>query len=1029
MDRDSRHRRPERHREEGAHRGTGRGDWVRLEEIGDLHFEASAYSSALEYYQRILGGRVPEGLDLEHVLVLERKTIDAALNLGDLSLAQKLLTEAQSRVRDAVGLPEAARRLLAAPLQGREAGMQVQRGAYAEALLNCKRAFAVLAVTDNHTEVANLQVTMGVCHHRLGRLDKAEEFYTDALATFRRIGDDLGMAILYNNLALLQKNACRWHRALDYQRRSLDLAAAHGATHLMARLYLNEGIILRKSERHGEARASFEKCLRLATSLGDQDRRTKACLALGQLDLIEGRLLRAEELVLEGQHLAEQAGFIREAAIADEYMGDIQARRGEWERALYNYELGLTKARGIGKSTDLEGELLRRIAEAESGRQRWREAAASAEAALDVCQACGELYEIGFCHLVLGRALTQLGEVERGASHFKLATRTFRAQQQPLQAARAVLVHFGEGAAVASLDGLVALRRALAEAVEGDAVREDELLYGRLLLGFAEILLQLGEHDESLIALGELDRAVTAFDAPELAQAAATLRARLERALVGEQPLLDPQRLSLRGVGDRAESVQAALAGLLETALTRTGAKDGFVALLPLAEFPATDQVAASRGVPAAAARKLTTWFADKLHGGSPAPRLISRPAPGTAVAKILGGLPCATDLNLFVPIALPDKLYGLLYLTGCPGNPGTAHFRPALEFLATAAGFLAMNLAELERERPAAAAPAIPAREGALSGIVTGHPDMLKLLDVVRKVAASDLLVLLQGETGTGKGLFARAIHDLSRRAGGKYLAINCAAIPEALLESELFGHVRGSFTGAYGDKRGLLAEAAGGTVFLDEIGKLPLGMQGKLLLFLDSMTIRPVGANVDQVIDVRIVCATKSDLKGKVARGEFLEDLYYRLLDFPLAVPPLRDRREDIVLLVPHFIARYAAARGIEPPGYTAAFMDALLGYAWPGNVRELVKALNRAIVLAHGEPMLRSDHLPVEIVPANGDPSASRSPATLREVLGAVEAREIARALAATGGNKAAASRLLGISYPNLLKKIRIYGTDLD
>lgn len=901
MDRDSRHRRPQHHREEAAHRAPDRGDWVRLEEIGDLHFEASAYSSALEYYQRILGGHVPDGLDLEHVLTLERKTIDAALNLGDLSLAQELLAGAQSRVSEAVGLPEAARRLLAAPLQGREAGLQVQRGAYAEALLNCKRAFAVLAVTDNHTEVANLQVTMGVCHHRLGRLDKAEEFYTDALATYRRIGDDLGMAILYNNLALLQKNACRWHRALDYQRRSLDLAAAHGATHLMARLHLNEGIILRKSERHGEARASFEKCLRLATSLGDLDRRTKACLALGQLDLIEGRLLRAEELVMEGQHLAEQAGFSREAAIADEYMGDIQARRGEWERALYNYGLGLAKARGIAKSTDLEGELLRRIAEAEAGRQQWREAAASAEAALEVCQACGELYEIGFCHLVLGRALTKLGEVDRGASHYRLAARTFRAQQQPLQAARAVLAHCGEGAAVLARDELVALRRSLAEAIEGDAVREDELLYGRLLLGFAEILLRLDEHDEALIALGEIDRAVAALDAPALAGEAAALRSRLERALVGEQPPLDPQRLSLRGAGDRAESVQAALSGLLEAALARTGARDGFVALMPLAEYPAADQVAVSRGVPAATARKLTTWFADKLYGGSPTPRLISRPGPGTAVAKLLGGLPCATDVSLFVPIALPDKLYGLLFLTGCPSNPGAAHFRPSLEFLATAAGFLAMNVAELERDRPAASVPTAPVRESALSGIITHHPDMLRLLEVVRKVAGSDLLVLLQGETGTGKGLFARAIHDLSRRADRKYLAINCAAIPEALLESELFGHVRGSFTGAYGDKKGLLAEAAGGTVFLDEIGKLPLGMQGKILLFLDSMTIRPVGANVDQIIDVRIICATKSDLKGKVARGEFLEDLYYRLLDFPLAVPPLRDRREDIGLLVP--------------------------------------------------------------------------------------------------------------------------------
>lgn len=1029
MDRESGHRRQGRRHDPNPHRFTDGGECMRLEAVGDLHFEASAYSSALEYYRRILDGGALDGLDLGHALALQRKTIDAALNLGDLSLARELLKRAQEQVQAAVGLPEAERRLLAAPLLGREASLLVQRGSYADALLVCKRAFAVLAVTDNHTEVANLQVTMGVCHHRLGRLDKAEEFYSDALATFRRIGDDLGMAILYNNLALLQKNACRWHRALDFQRRSLELAASHGATHLMARLHLNEGIILRKAERRGEARASFEKCLRLSTSLGDLDRRTKACLALGQLDLLEGRLMRAEELVMEGQHLAEQAGYPREAAIADEYMGDIQAHRGEWDRALYNYELGLAKARVIGKSTDLEGELLRRIAEARAGQQRWREAATNAEAALEICLACGELFEIGFCHQVLGRALTRLGDTTGGSSHFKLATRTFRTQQLPVQAARSILLQLEDCGTAASREELIILRRSLGEVTESDAVREDEHLRGDLLRGFAEVLLRLGEHDEALIALGELDRVLASLEAPALTEQAEALRNRLELAMVGEQPRLDPQRLSIRAVGERSAAVQDALQGLLEAAITRTGAREGFVALMPLADHPVSDLIAASPGLPATAARKLTTWFADKLYAGSPAPRLISRPEPGTAFAKILAGLPCAAGVNLFVPIALPDKLYGLLFLSGCPDHPGTAVFRPALEFLATTAGFLAMNVAELERARPAAAAQAAPEKESALAGIVTGHPDMLRLLDVVRKVAASDLLVLLQGETGTGKGLFARAIHDLSHRAGRKYLAINCAAIPEALLESELFGHVRGSFTGAYGDKKGLLAEAAGGTVFLDEIGKLPLGMQGKILLFLDSMTIRPVGSNVDQVIDVRIICATKSDLKAKVASGEFLEDLYYRLLDFPLAVPPLRDRREDIGLLVPHFISRYAAARGIEPPGYTAAFMEALSGHPWPGNVRELVKAINRAIVLAHGEPMLRPDHLPAEIVPANGGAAASRSPSTLREVLGAVEAREIARVLAATGGNKAAASRLLGISYPNLLKKIRLYDSKAD
>jgi len=200
---------------------------------------------------------------------------------------------------------------------------------------------------------------------------------------------------------------------------------------------------------------------------------------------------------------------------------------------------------------------------------------------------------------------------------------------------------------------------------------------------------------------------------------------------------------------------------------------------------------------------------------------------------------------------------------------------------------------------------------------------------------------------------------------------------------------------------------------------------MQGKLLHFIDTHTIRPIGSNRSRVVDVRIVCATQSDLKEKVACGEYLEDLYYRLLDFPVRVPPLRDRQEDIPILATHFIARYVADTRIETPGCTSSFMEALSQHDWPGNVRELIKTINRAIVLAHGEPMLRVSHLPSEVARSITERGDEGQISPLRDTMSAVEAREIMRALQHTGGNKAEASRLLGISYPNLLKKVRIYG----
>ncbi len=304
----------------------------------------------------------------------------------------------------------------------------------------------------------------------------------------------------------------------------------------------------------------------------------------------------------------------------------------------------------------------------------------------------------------------------------------------------------------------------------------------------------------------------------------------------------------------------------------------------------------------------------------------------------------------------------------------------------------------------------------------------MLDVLGLARKVAPSDLTVLLNGETGTGKGLLAYSIHALSKRADQKFLSINCAAIPESLLESELFGHKRGSFTGAHSDKKGLLAEAEGGTVFLDEIGKMPFGMQGKLLHFMDTRVVRPVGSNIESIVDVRVVCASKSDLHQLAMDGLFLEDLYYRLLDFPLVIPPLRERPDDVELLTRHFVERFSQEMDSEIPVLDRVFVDHLIQHNWPGNVRELEKALRRAIVLSQGEGVLRPEHLPVAIV---GTPAAVSSDEVLplKETLAGIECREIERALRISGGNKSQAARTLKISYPNLLKKIRHYGIIRD
>ena len=235
--------------------------------------------------------------------------------------------------------------------------------------------------------------------------------------------------------------------------------------------------------------------------------------------------------------------------------------------------------------------------------------------------------------------------------------------------------------------------------------------------------------------------------------------------------------------------------------------------------------------------------------------------------------------------------------------------------------------------------------------------------------MAQSNATVMLQGETGTGKGLIAYAIHLLSDRRERKFVHVNCAALPEQLLESELFGHARGSFTGAHADKVGLLEQANGGTVFLDEIGKTSMAMQGKLLQFLDNSMVRRVGSNDYVSVDVRVVCASKANLLAMVHDGRFLEDFFYRINDFPLHIPPLRDRPEDVPLLMYHYIDKLSREMEKAIPGATDEFVERLRGYAWPGNVRELEKIIKRAIILADEDDQLDVGHLAPEVMGDRG------------------------------------------------------------
>lgn len=307
-------------------------------------------------------------------------------------------------------------------------------------------------------------------------------------------------------------------------------------------------------------------------------------------------------------------------------------------------------------------------------------------------------------------------------------------------------------------------------------------------------------------------------------------------------------------------------------------------------------------------------------------------------------------------------------------------------------------------------------------ASLIGQSKNMVEVFKLVGKVSRGRTAVLIQGESGTGKELIARAIHDNSPRATHRFIAVNCSAIPDTLLESELFGHTKGSFTGAHTMRRGLLEEASGGTFFLDEVGDLTPAGQAKLLRVLQEGEIRRVGSNESVRVDLRIIAASRRSLADLVATGRFREDLLYRLNTVTILLPALRERPEDIPLLAEFFLARYSDQKEVPVTSFSPSAMKSLVGYSWPGNVRELEHVVERAVALAP-HSILLIDDLPPEVLQKNGGNSdhVDMFPGTLK----ALQKEQVLKMLESTHGNKERTARLLGISRRTLYRLLERYG----
>jgi transcriptional regulator with GAF, ATPase, and Fis domain len=720
--------------------------------------------------------------------------------------------------------------------------------------------------------------------------------------------------------------------------------------------------------------------------------------------------------------MSAELGYERESALADEYIGELMMARNDLRGARANLDAAMERARKLAPEGDVVAECLRRVADVQYRLGQPNDALASIEEGLRIATACGELYEIGFFHRTRALCRARLGDLTGAIEAMTVSISTFAEQANTHEKAvsQHLLARFSMR--LRTETALLKARAMLADSVVelGKVDEPREIIVSHVLL--AGIERRLGNLDEALLAVYEADRIASDEDCTRFRRALGALRRRVEsqmsnatRKVLDQFSVLGEIQSGARSREQLAKGLDATLALIVE----KLGAQAGFIAV-PAANGKGLHAVV-RRGIGARDAQVIESWYGKRAGREG---TLVADIANDPALADVRERLPLRGTMLVQDLGFDRDQLGMLCVLKDTEPSRGPIG-QDDLHFVAAYSSIISLSVYELLRseERGRATRPRTNTGKG-FESIVTDNKDMLHLLNLAERVAHSDATVLLQGETGTGKGLIAYAIHLLSERRDRPFVHVNCAALPEHLLESELFGHVRGAFTNAYFDKNGLLIEANGGTIFLDEIGKTSMAMQGKLLQFLDSGKVRKVGSNDLMSVDVRVVCASKSNLLRMVDEGKFLEDFFYRINDFPLTVPPLRARREDIPLLMHHCIAKLSRDLGKDIPGATAEFTARLIEYHWPGNVRELEKVVKRAIILADEGEMLDVRHLAPEVLRVPEPEVSATETATLRERIEQIEHSMILDAMRRLSGNKSQVAMHLGISYPNLLSKIKRY-----
>jgi Nif-specific regulatory protein len=898
---------------------------------------------------------------------------------------------------------------------------------YPEAQEKARKAYELLKYTSRHKNIAQVQHLLGNIFIALGDLKQGEVEARDALASYRRVGDQLGMANVQNKLAQIFFIKSEYDRAIHSLKEALNHAKnTKNQAPMIALLLGNLGRVNLLLGEWSEAKKHLQESIKQNELIGNQPSICRNFLSLGYVAQLQREFKPAKDFYRKAYRIIEKKGLKREEAIYHEYLGEMGLDQDNLEEGFEHVSKAIQIGEQIAPQSSLVCQSYRILAQLQVKTGKLDLAETSCHKSLEVSKSLSEKLEEGIIYRILGEIYALKNNRKLASEYFNLSMGRLEKIGSKFELSRTYL-EAGSSAALETQEALDLLKKAKG------AFKELKVDYYLSLTDFAiaKVEFESGDYDRTIEFLNRSENLLLKLKtedpkAEERLAEISSFRLKLEKALSEKSLSFENQYNIFKRFLSEVEYKWIQDGGVnqsLEFLAKRIQADQGFVVLKngedkePSMVFtfnPSEDKIAEQ----------------DISHLG----KLLSRPH-GEPLSLAKPVISTTGELDLFsnngkktgslllIPLKIGEELKGILYLSRERNGVLVKSFGQRELNLAVAfADIIALKLTEIQNKKLEEENLRLKGQlkeKSAFSNIITQNSEMLEQLWKLSQVKDTNLSILLEGETGTGKDLVAKAIHYNSDRANKNFVAVNCAAFPETLLENELFGHKKGAYTGASQDKIGLLEEADGGTLYLDEVTGISLTTQVKLLRALEDKEITRLGETKPRKIDIRVISSTCQEIKTQIEKGEFRKDLFFRLNTIHVKLPPLRQRKEDIPLLVHHFIENYSPNGESISSKISPAIMELFTSHDWPGNIRELENEVKRLVAIKGGEAIVASDLLREKL---GMEEDANLQSLSLYERVALLERQQILRALVENNWVKKSAASSLRIPESSLRFKIK-------